>query len=138
MRGQTIQTNEVTILASLLAWVLHEQHAQKCRAVLDALYQPVEPGSLPASEETAVQEEQEAALSEWQLAAVGVQTLRVATQGYWTTSRLQLCMPHLQRFFRASPRKRRHQRQSIQRWLWSQRKQVSDDSFDLFFNCSGT
>jgi DDE family transposase len=138
LRGQTIETNEVTILASLLAWVVHEHHAQQCRAVLDALYQPVEPPPLPASEETAVQEEQQAALSEWHLAAVGVHTLRVATQGYWTTSRLQLCVPHLQRFLRGSPRKRRHQRHSIQRWLWSQRKEVSDDSFDLLFSCSGT
>jgi hypothetical protein len=44
-----------------------------------------------------------------------VQTLRVATQGYWITLRLQLCLPHLQRFFRGSPRKGRHQRRSIQR-----------------------
>jgi hypothetical protein len=76
LRGQTIAPNEVTILASRLSWVVHEHHAQLCRAVLDALYQPVEPPLLPAAEDTAVQEEP--ALSEWQLAAVGVQTLRVA------------------------------------------------------------
>jgi hypothetical protein len=63
----------------------------------------------------------QAALSSWLLTALGVQTLRVVVQGYWTPARLRACLPRLHRFVCGSPRLRPHQesiiRSSLQRHL---------------------
>lgn len=119
LRGKTPETNEASILALLLAWALHEQAAQQCRAVLDELYETASPME-PSSSERIDDGEQEAALSQWLLTEVELQTLRVVIQGSWSFERLQHCLPYLQRFFRGSPRKRRQQEQTIRRWLSSQ------------------
>lgn len=119
LRGKTPETNEASILALLLAWALHEQAAQQCRAVLDELYETASPME-PSSSERIDDGEQEAALSQWLLTQVELQTLRVVIQGSWSFERLQHCLPYLQRFFRGSPRKRRQQEQTIRRWLSSQ------------------
>lgn len=118
LRGKTPETNEASILALLLVWALHEQDAQQSRAVLDDLSRSVEP--LEASSASIEEGLQEAALSQWLLTAVELQTLRVVIQGSWSFQRLHRCLPHLQRFFRGSPRKRRQQEQTIRRWLCSQ------------------
>lgn len=97
---------------------MHEQDAQQSRAVLDDLSRSVEP--LEASSASIEEGLQEAALSQWLLTAVELQTLRVVIQGSWSFQRLHRCLPHLQRFFRGSPRKRRQQEQTIRRWLCSQ------------------
>jgi hypothetical protein len=145
LRGKTTRMNEVTILACLICWCLQEQQVVRCRKVLDTLYEPVQPDGFLMQEPAIASPElvccveeppEPGAISEWQLAAVGLQTLRVAVQGYWTASRLELCMPHLLRFFRSSPRQRRHQRQGLLLWLSQQTKEVLDESH-LFFNCSG-
>jgi hypothetical protein len=61
----------------------------------------------------AVQEANEAAPSSWLLTALGVQTLRVVVQGYWTPARLRTCLPQLRRFVCGSPRLRPHQESTI-------------------------
>ncbi len=150
LRAQTTQTNEVTILACLVSWCLQEHQVTACRALLDTLSESVEPNAFLTGEAAVAQEQEhsegpethverqevQGAISEWHLAAMGMQTLRVAVQGYWTPSRLEVCIPHRRRFCRSSPRKRPHQRHHILSWLSQQCKEVLDDS-NLLFNCSG-
>ncbi len=139
LRSHRPETNQATLLALLVAWALQEQEAQQARSVLEqaaACLQPT-PQALPApaSVSPSAACSDKPPISSWLLTSVCVQTLRQITQGHWTLSRLSLCLPHLQRFFRGSPRKRRQQ-ESLMRTLLTHLL-VSDLPLDeAFFSCS--
>jgi hypothetical protein len=121
LRGKTAETNEATILALLVCWALQQEQAQWARAVLSQAQQQLVPLAVPATENESIQEGpadlREAAVSSWVLTALCIQTLRVVVQGYWTPARLRVCLPHLRRFIRGSPRLRQQQESAIRRSL---------------------
>ena len=124
LRGKTPLTNEATILALLVCWALQQQEAQQARDILapvcsQVLQLAAGPGSAVQDpthpEHTA--EPQEHIVSSWLLTALQVQTLRTVVQGYWTPTRLRICLPHLQRFVCERPRPRQQQEHTIRRHL---------------------
>ena len=112
LRGTTVQTNEACIVALLLAWVLQEQEASHCRAILETLLVPE-----ATSEEPDEDRPPAGVLSQWVLTAIEVQTVRTLVQGYWTCERVRQCLPCLHRFVYGSPRTRRNQLSTVRRWL---------------------
>ena len=100
------------------------EQAQWARAVLSQAQQQLASLQAPAAENEATQQGpaalREGAVSSWVLTALCIQTLRVVVQGYWTPTRLRVCLPHLRRFVRGSPRRRSHQESSIRRSLTTQ------------------
>jgi Transposase DDE domain len=121
LRGKTALTNEATILAVLLCWVLQQQEAQQARQVLlqagQQLAALVTAGGENELASVAAQQSNETTPSSWLLTALCVQTLRVVVQGYWTPARLRTCLPQLHRFVCDSPRLRNHQESTIRRRL---------------------
>lgn len=105
LRGKTALTNEATILALLLAWSLLQPEVQHAREVLTqaaeqwALAHAASQGSesAPESGEGAT-EIPRPTVSSWTTTALGVQTLRLLVQGFWTVARLRDCLPFLSRF----------------------------------------
>src|SRR5438552_3955237 len=96
LRGKTALTNEATILALLVCWALQQQEAQQAREVLcQAVQQVATISAAPAAQSETLPEEpsacREGAVSSWLLTSIGVQTLRLVVQGYWTPTRLRAC-----------------------------------------------
>lgn len=124
LRGKTALTNEATLLALLVCWALQQPQAQWAREVLSQAQQQLTSPQAPPAENEATHEvpaePREGAVSSWLLTSLCVQTLRVVVQGYWTPARLRLCLPHLRRFVRGSPRRRQHQESTIRRSLLTQ------------------
>jgi hypothetical protein len=102
IRAKTPKSSESSLLAWLVAWALQENEAKEAKQILHQAYQEMEAIS------SAVEHSQ-GELSLWLLTAICVQTVRQTVQGYCTRERRNLCLPHLQRFLRGSPRKRRLQ-----------------------------
>ena len=96
-RSKTPQGCESSLLAWLVIWALQEQEAQEARTVLQQVHQCLDSPMLDIPE---------GELSPWLLTAICLQTLFMTIQGHWTRSRLDLCLPYLQRFLYGSPRKR--------------------------------
>lgn len=135
LRGQTASTNEATILALLLAWALLQEEVQHARQVLTeaaeqwalslcapGVCEPRPAGCLPT-------------VSSWTTTALGVQTLRLLVQGYWTFARLRHCLPYLQRFLCSCRRQRDHQESTIRRLLFAHPALTVSGSSLIFF-CS--
>jgi hypothetical protein len=124
LRGKTAATNEATILALLVCWALQQEQAQWAREVLSQAHQQLVNSAAPAVDNEATHEVpaelREGAVSSWLLTSLCVQTLRVVVEGYWTPARLRVCLPHLRRFVRGSPRLREHQESTIRRSLTTQ------------------
>jgi Transposase DDE domain len=140
LRGKTALTNEATILALLVCWALQQQEAQQAREVLcQAVQQVATIAATPAAQSETLPEEpaacREGAVSSWLLTSLGVQTLRVVVQGYWTPTRLRACLPLLRRFVRGSPRLREHQETTIRHRLGAQLGLPAPGS-SLSFSCS--
>ena len=102
IRSKTPQSCESGLLAWLVAWALQEAEAQEARRILQQVHLHLE--RLSSGSEFPPGE-----LSPWLLTEICVQTFRQAVQGYWTKARLNLCLPHLQRFLYGCPRQRRLQ-----------------------------
>jgi hypothetical protein len=137
LRGKTAAINEATILALLVCWALQQQEAQWARQVLAQAVQQVATSSAAAGTESEAaprraHEPREGEVSSWLLTALCVQTLRVVVQGYWTPARLQVCLPHLRRFVRGSPRQREQQESTIRRRLGTQLGVSLAASFPFF------
>lgn len=115
LRGQTALTNEATVLALLLAWALQQGEGQQAREVLT---QAAEQWALSAAGDPADQAAPALpTVSSWTVTALGVQTLRLLIQGYWTFARLRSCLPFLYRFLCSRRRQRVHQESTIRRQL---------------------
>ena len=126
---------QATILSWLLAWTFQEQQMQPIRQSLQATATVLQEALVSPTPDARPEEHTCAPLSSWRLAALGVQTLRMLVQGTWTLSRLQECLPLLQRFLRGSPRKRQQQEQSVRALLSIiMGSQLPLDG--LFFDCS--
>lgn len=135
VRCRSQASAQATILAWLIAWALAEQQMQPIRACLQELPCDLQEALAPEPACDLSKSSTPAALSSWQLAAVGVQTLRVLVQGCWTLARLEQCLPLLHRFLRGSPRKRRQQEQTIRTMLTLlMGSDLPLESF--FFSCS--
>jgi hypothetical protein len=139
LRGKTAETNEATILALLICWALQQEEVRQARQVLleagqqlAALSAAGEPSTVAADPPPA---STQAALSSWLLTALGVQTLRVVVQGYWTPARLRTCLPQLRRFVCGSPRLRPHQESTIRSSLQTHLGLPAPGS-SLVFSCS--
>jgi hypothetical protein len=100
IRSKTPQGCESSLLAWLVIWALQEQEAHEARTVLQHVHQCLDSPMLDMPE---------GELSPWLLNVICMQTLLMTIQGHWTRSRLDLCLPYLQRFLYGSPRKRRLQ-----------------------------
>jgi Transposase DDE domain len=103
-RSKTPQGCESSLLAWLVIWALQEQEAQEARTVLQQVHQCLDSPILDIPE---------GELSPWLLTAICLQTLFMTIQGHWTRSRLDLCLPYLQRFLYGSPRRRRLQSHQV-------------------------
>jgi hypothetical protein len=103
-RSKTPQGCESSLLAWLVIWALQEQEAQEVRTVLQQVHQCLDSPILDIPE---------GELSPWLLTAICLQTLFMTIQGHWTRSRLDLCLPYLQRFLYGSPRRRRLQSHQV-------------------------
>ncbi len=105
-----------TILAWLIAWVLQEEELVAARLHLqEAAALPVEGVSAAAMPEP--EQGQQQAISEWLLATVSLDVLCQQVRGDFTAARFHACLPRLQRFLRASPRRRTHWYSQCCRWL---------------------
>jgi Transposase DDE domain len=104
IRSKIPQSCESSLLAWLVLWALQEQEAHEARTILHHVHQCLDSPALDIPE---------GELSPWLLTNICLQTLLIAIQGHWTRSRLDLCLPHLQRFLYGSPRKRRLQSHQI-------------------------
>lgn len=104
IRSKTPQGCESSLLAWLVIWALQEQEAHEARNVLQHVHQCLD---------SPVLDMPEGELSPWLLNAICMQTLLITIQGHWTRSRLDLCLPYLQRFLYGSPRKRRLQSHQV-------------------------
>jgi len=131
LRGQTALTNEATLLALLLAWALMQSEVQQARHLLTeaaeqwACSDACEPCVAPSP----------AHISSWTVTALGLQTLRVLVQGFWTFAHLRSCLPVLLRFLCSRRRLRDHQESSIRRQLLLRLTPMQSDS-SLSFSCS--
>jgi hypothetical protein len=103
-RSKTPQGCESSLLAWLVLWALQEQEAHEARNILHHVLQCLTSPALDMPD---------AELSPWLLTAICLQTLLTTIQGHWTRSRLDLCLPYLQRFLYGSPRKRRLQSNQV-------------------------
>jgi Transposase DDE domain len=103
LRSQHPTRVEATGRALLIAWVLQDGMAAERRAVLITLPQARAPG-----------------VSSWLLTGLGLETLRQPILGSWSHTRLQACLPRLQRFLTFSPRRRTHQEMAVRAWLAGQ------------------
>jgi hypothetical protein len=103
-RSKTTQGCESSLLAWLVIWALQEQEMQEARTVLQQVHQCLDSPILDIPE---------GELSPWLLTAICLQTLFMTIQGHWTRSRLDLCLPYLQRFLYGSPRRRRLQSHQV-------------------------
>ena len=104
IRSKTPQGCEGSLLAWLVLWALQEQEAHEARAVLHHVHQCLDSPALDM---------ETGQLSPWLLTSICLQTILITIQGYWTRSRLDLCLPYLQRFLYGSPRKRRLQSHQV-------------------------
>jgi hypothetical protein len=100
LRSQHPTSVEATVRALLIAWVLQDGMAAEIRAVLTTLPQARARG-----------------VSSWLLTGLGLETLRQQVLGSWSHTRLQACLPRLQRFLTLSPRRRAHQETAVRAWL---------------------
>jgi hypothetical protein len=104
IRSKTPQGCESSLLAWLIIWALQEQEAHEARDVLRHVHQCLDSSVLDIPE---------GELSPWLLTKICLQTLLITIQGHWTRSRLDLCLPYIQRFLYSSPRKRRLQSHQV-------------------------
>jgi len=104
IRSKTPRSCESSLLAWLVLWALQEQEAYEARAVLHHVHQSLD---LPAFDRETGE------LSPWLLTSICLQTILTTIQAHWTRSRLDLCLPYLQRFLYGGPRKRRLQSHQV-------------------------
>jgi hypothetical protein len=104
LRSKTPQDCESSLLAWLVAWALQEHEAHEARKVLQQVHQCLD---------SPVLDMPDGELSPWLLTSICLQTILITIQGHWTRSRLDLCLPYLQRFLYGSPRKRRLQSHQV-------------------------
>lgn len=111
LRCRSEASATAAIRALLIAWVLAEDVSTPLQRQLQAQAQPA-PTTVPGQQAT-----QEAVVSGWQVAVLGVDLVRQAVLGQWTWQRLQACLPQLQRFMVSHPRQREHQGTEVVAWL---------------------
>ena len=117
----------------LLAWALQQEEVQHAREVLT---QAAEQWVLSAAGDPADHPTPDLpTVSSWTVTALGVQTLRLLIQGYWTFARLRSCLPFLRRFLCSRRRQRDHQESTIRRQLLLHLG-LSDLDSSLLFSCS--
>lgn len=105
-----------TILAWLLAWALQEDELVAARLLLQEA--AALPGEVPAAGAMPEPEQgQQHASSEWLLACASLDLLKQQVIGHFSAARFHACLPRLQRFLRASPRRRTHWYSRSCRWL---------------------
>jgi len=135
LRGQTALTNEATLLALLLAWALMQSEVQQARQVLTEAAEQWARSVAPSDASQPPVAPSPPTVSSWTVTALGLQTLRLLVQGYWTFARLRSCLPYLQRFLCSRRRQRDHQESRIRRQLLLRLTQAGSDS-SLSFSCS--
>lgn len=103
LRCKRKEVAEATVRALLIAWVLQEDLATALREALAT--------------------DSQCPVSSWRVCQLSLETVRQEVMGHWTRTRLHACLPRLQRFLCASPRKRKHQETDLRKWL-GQRSQA--------------
>jgi Transposase DDE domain len=104
IRSKTPQGCESSLLAWFIIWVLQEQEVQEARTILQQVHQCLD---------SPVLDIETGELSPWLFTSICFQTILITIQGHWTRSRLDLCLPYLQRFLYGSPRRRRLQSHQV-------------------------
>lgn len=116
LRCENWRRARASLLAYLLCWVLQEEECSQIRLLLgdgQKALEPVQhPGQMPQADLG-----QQQALSDWTLAVLLVDELRCQVRGPISWQRWQQCAPQLQRFLRASPRRRTHWFFQTRSWL---------------------
>lgn len=101
LRAKTARSLEVSLLALLIAWALHETEARWVRQMW-----------------TRWAADPDALLSSWTLTTLEVDVLRQQLRGAWGLQRLRSCLPQLQRFLSQRRRRDRPQRETdLRSWL---------------------
>jgi hypothetical protein len=124
LRSKTPQSNEATLFALLLCWVLQQGQVDEARQVIRQTIAMLNASETVPAPTTA---------SSWAMHTLSIQTWRVSVQGYWTQDRLRECWSHLIRFISSRRKQREHQESVVRRMLC--RQFGLDES--LLFNCSG-
>jgi hypothetical protein len=104
IQSKTPQGCESSLLAWLVVWALQEQEAHEARDILRHVHHCLDSPVLDIPE---------GELSPWLLTKICLQTLLITIQGHWTRSRLDLCLPYLQRFLYGGKRLRRLQSNQV-------------------------
>jgi len=118
LRAETDETAIATVSAILVSWVLQQEVALEIRANIQQMYQILEEEKEMMIKELEQQEDQEEpAMSEWQVQALSVDLFRQQVRGVWRRPRLLDCLPLLRRHLGERRRKRPHQWQQVRRWL---------------------
>src|SRR6266702_4298142 len=138
LRSHHPDTVRATVLAALVAWVLHVEEGQALLRSMTAMAQPGEQSLVEAylplleqwqAEEQAheggkesrqeVAEQMRRPVSMWLLSACCLSRWRTLVLGQWSAARVQACLPRLRRFLCPSPRRRIHQRLWFLAWVQS-------------------
>ncbi len=134
LRGKTALTNEATILALLLAWSLQQAEVHQARQVLTHAAEQWARSHDLAQGNEGLATNYRPTVSSWTTTSLGVQTLRLLVQGWWTFARLRDCLPCLQRYL-CSRRRRDHQESRIRRHLLAHPALLVSDAA-LLVSCS--
>ena len=135
LRGQSACTHEATLLALLLAWALLQAEVQYARQVLTEAAEQWARSLDPSGASEPLPAPSPPSVSSWTVTALGIQTMRLLVQGYWTFARLRSCLPYLHRFLCSRRRQRDHQESTIRRHLLAHPGLAVSGS-SLAFSCS--
>ena len=111
LRCRTEASATAAIRALVIAWALVEEQSGPLQRQLQTSARRA------ASRVPGQPAVQEAVVSRWQVAVLGVDLVRQAVLGHWTWERLQRCWPKLARFVVSRPRQRKHQATEVLAWL---------------------
>ena len=118
LRAETEETALATVSAIVVSWVMQQEVACEMRNLLSELYTQLEEEKNAMSEQSSQPlDEEEGAISEWQVHTWSVDLFRQQVQGAWTRKRLLSCLPLLKRHFGERRRKRPHRWQQAYCWL---------------------
>jgi hypothetical protein len=118
LRAHTQQSALASVYAIVVSWLMQQEVASEMRSVLWQVYAELQEDHSRMSEAPSqVLEQEEAAISQWQVQSWSVDLLRHQVRGSWTRQRLLGCLPLLKRHLTERRRQRPHRWQQAYHWL---------------------
>ncbi len=132
LRAETEETALATVYAIVVSWVMQQEVACEMRSLLSQLYAQVQEEKKAMSEQMGKPlDEEEQAISEWQLQTWSVDRLRQQVRGSWTQQRLLNCLARFHRHFGLRRRKRPHRWQQAFCWLVDLERRIGFQQSDV-------